>query len=149
MPRLAAAERHTRDGLVLRMFLAGMSYRDIARNPRVRLSAQGVHNVVTRMMAQGARRRGLLSDEAFSVHVERTETLLAANWHKAVSGDLRAGELCRRILDQQARLYGLNTGAGERLAPEELDDDSDIGEDGLDDLERYRLRSQRAARRLG
>jgi hypothetical protein len=128
------------------MFLAGVPYRDIGRHAQVRLSAQGVHNVVVRMMAKGARRRGLLEDDAFDIHQERTETLLAANWPKALAGDVRAAELCRRVLDQQARLHGLNARARIELLSQpiaDIDDDDDEGHE-LEDYRRRRAEAEQS-----
>jgi hypothetical protein len=45
--------------------------------------------------------------EAHNIWVLRTEALLRAVMPRAVAGDLRAIETCRRILQQQARYYGL------------------------------------------
>ena len=41
MPRVKADERARRDALVWQMFLAGVSYREIGKNPRVQLSCRG------------------------------------------------------------------------------------------------------------
>jgi len=99
---MKAAEREVRDADILRLFIAGSSYRQIARAVNVSLTT--VHRVVQKQLAAGAKRRELLSDEALAIHTERTERLFQAHWTKALSGDHRSAELCRRILAQQARL---------------------------------------------
>jgi hypothetical protein len=143
VPRVKADERARRDALVWQMFLAGVSYREIGKNPRVRLSCRGVELAVRRQMSGTAQRRNLLTNEAMAVHTERLESLFATAYAKAVSGNARAGEQCRRLLDQMARVHGLYAEAGEHPAFEDGDDASaDVGEDGLDDLERFRLRTQ-------
>jgi len=38
---------------------------------------------------------------------QRLESLLDAFWVSAMEGDPKAGELCRRVLQQQADLFGL------------------------------------------
>jgi hypothetical protein len=142
VPRVNADERARRDALVWQMFLAGVSYREIGKNPRVQLSCRGVELAVRRQMSGTAQRRNLLTDEAMAVHTERLESLFATAYAKAVSGNARAGEQCRRLLDQMARVRGLYAGPGERPATDDDDDSADVGEDGLDDLERFRLRTQ-------
>lgn len=142
MPRAKGDERARRDALVWQMFLAGVSYREIGKNPRVRLSCRGVELAVRRQMSGTAQRRNLLTDEAMAVHTERLESLFAAAYAKAVTGNVRAGEQCRRLLDQMARVHGLYAGACENPMPEDADDSDDVGADGLDDLQRFRLRTQ-------
>ena len=38
---------------------------------------------------------------------QRLESLLDAFWDSALEGDHKSGELCRRVLQQQADLFGL------------------------------------------
>jgi hypothetical protein len=105
-----AAERAERDADVLRLFMAGATYAQIARA----VSAEGdkitlvrVDQIVKRELAASARRRTLLTDEALAVHQERQERLFQAHWGPALKGDHRSAEICRKMLDQNARLYGL------------------------------------------
>jgi hypothetical protein len=140
VPRVSTEERSRRDALIWQLFLAGVSYRQIGKNPRVQLSCRGVELAVRRQISGTAERRNLLTDEAMAVHTERLERLFATAYGDAVRGNLRAGEQCRRLLDQMARVHGLYAGAAERSAPEDANDSDDVGEDGMDDLQRYRLR---------
>jgi hypothetical protein len=105
VPRASATRRRARDVVILREFLAGASYREIGRDPRVNLSAQGVANVVNATLSGGAERAGLLREHAATVYAERLERLLCAVWARALAGDYRATELALRVLDQQARFY--------------------------------------------
>jgi hypothetical protein len=41
------------------------------------------------------------------LHEQRLESLLDAFWGLALEGDHKSGELCRRLLQQQADLFGL------------------------------------------
>ncbi|MCW2591767.1 MAG: Uncharacterized protein JWQ86_4194 [Mycobacterium sp.] len=104
--RLTGALREQRDQKVLQLFLAGVSYRQIGAAVGLR-SASGVHRIVQREFLAGAQRRALLGDEALALHIERHERLLQAHWGPALKGDHRSAELCRRLLDQSARLHGL------------------------------------------
>jgi hypothetical protein len=140
MPRLSGEERATRDLLVLRMHLAGMVYRDIGS--RVGLSVGGVHKVIRRQLRQSAYRRDDLADDAVEQYLSRMEVLLAANWPKAIKGDARSTEQCRRMLDSMARVQGIVPSLAERVIPIR-DDDDDGDDDGEgNELEAWRKRRE-------
>ena len=103
---MGAGDRARRDGRVVRLFLAGLSYRDIGAVVGLR-SPQSVGNIVQRELAASGERRGLLTDEAFAVWQERSERLFRAHWGRALDGNHRSAELCRKLLGQQAQVYGL------------------------------------------
>jgi hypothetical protein len=134
VPKVNATQRRARDAVILGEFLAGASYREIGRNPRVNLSAQGVANVVNGALSDGAERTDLLREYAPVIYAERLETLLCAVWEPALAGNHRAIELALRILDQQGRLYRLN----DRLNA--VRTASDIDGELQDELARYRAR---------
>jgi len=71
------------------------------------LSPHGVQLSIERGMAAGAPRRADLLDSAFGVYVERIESLWAAFYPEAVRGNVKAAEVCRRLLAQMGDLYGL------------------------------------------
>jgi hypothetical protein len=104
----AAAERARRDARVVGLFLAGLSYRDIAAVVGLR-SPTSVGNIVQQEFGSpdSAARRGLLTDAAFAMWQERSERLLRAHWGRALDGNHRSAELCRKLLGQQAQVYGL------------------------------------------
>ncbi len=101
-----AGERAKRDARVIKLFLAGASYRDICAVVGLR-SPQSVGNIVQRAFAGSSQRRELLTDEAFAAWQERSERLLCAHWSRALDGNYRSAELCRKLLGQQAQVYGL------------------------------------------
>lgn len=103
---MKAAERERRDAQVVQLFLGGASYRSIAGAVGLR-SPQSVGNIVARAFAGSSQRRELLTDEAFAVWQERTEALLNAHWDRALGGDQRSAEVCRKVLGLQAQVYGL------------------------------------------
>lgn len=147
MPRVSAKERETRDALVMRMFIAGVPYRDIGK--RVNVSAPMVHKIVKKEMRASALRRDFLGDNALDVHVERLESLYAANYAKAVSSDgppaerLKAGELCRRILSDLGRVQGLYDGVLPATIPPARDSGDDDDEDGdSDELSAWRKKTR-------
>lgn len=99
-------EREQRDSRVVRLVLAGCSYRDAAAAVGLR-SPASVHAIVTRELGGEDSRRELLAREADAVFIERTEAVLRANWAAALNGDYKATLTCMRVMDQQARFYGL------------------------------------------
>jgi hypothetical protein len=112
VPRVSAEERAKRDSLVARLLLAGHSYREIGRNPRVRLSVRGVQLAVKRALKVDSDFK-LLSEYAREVNILRCESLLRIAFPRALAGDLRAWEACRRLLAQEAKLFGLYDGPPE------------------------------------
>lgn len=102
-----AAERAKRDDQILQLFVAGATYQQIARAVNLR-SAGTVHGIVAKQLSDAAQRREFLTDEAFSMFQERTERLFRAHWGRALDGDHKSAEVCRKILAQQARMYGID-----------------------------------------
>jgi hypothetical protein len=103
---MRAVDRRERDERVMRQIVAGCSYRDFARAVGLR-SPQSVGNIVAREMGRAGGSRGVITEFGRAVFVERSEALLCACWPAAMAGDHRAAELCERVLDEQARFYGL------------------------------------------
>jgi hypothetical protein len=111
-------EREERDQRILQLFLAGATYRQIAAAVDLS-STQSVHEIVRRELSEAGRRRSVLLEEAKSIYQERSEALFKAHWGAALRGDHKSAEICRRLLDQQARLFGI-------AAPEpEVEDEPD------------------------
>lgn len=142
----ASDKRQARDDDILRLFIAGATYRQIARALTTSLGT--VSRVVVKKLAEGQTRRDLLSDQALSVHTERTERLFQAHWQKALAGDHRSAEICRRILAQQERTreaaWGSALPAPTRALTEGDDDNGAIfNDEPQDDLSK--LRASRGA----
>lgn len=129
LPKEKLEYRAARDALILRLFLAGNSYRAIGRHPRVNLSPKGVGNVVNRQLAEGTTTQ--LSRHGAALYVERLEMMLRVAWPKALAGDMKAVALCLRVLKQEAKLYGIDDGAP---------DEPELDEFGLNALEQFRQR---------
>lgn len=98
-----------RDRLVGRLFMSGWSYREIARHPKVQLSCRGVELSVRRTMGDDRDHVDLLTSRARDITLMRMESLLRAAMPKALDGDMRAWEACRRLLEAEARLLGVDT----------------------------------------
>ncbi len=154
---MKAAERVEREQKILHLWIAGMSYPRIAAV--VELSARQVERIVRSALAAGASRRALLTEEALAVyqerlavHQERHERLFDAHMDRAVAGDHKSAELCRRLLDhnarlldQSAKLQGLYADAAPLPAPTTTpltsdDGDSQENEEPADELSKLRAR---------
>lgn len=133
---MKAEERAERDAKALQLFVAGATYRQIGAMIGLR-SPASVDRIIKKELASAAQRRALLNDEAFSIHQERTERLFNAYWAPALKGDVRAAEICRRLLHQESRLYGLD--AQSDPAPPVTVDNYDDDEDA-DELAKLRAR---------
>jgi hypothetical protein len=126
MPRADTDARAERDAWVLRLFLAGHTYREIGRNPRVSLSAKMVGNVVNRQLAGANPHHNTLGTTAAAIYVERLEALLRSAWPQAMKGDLKAIHAVLAVLRAEAKVHG--------LAPGRARYDDDLGELDLDEV---------------
>ncbi len=121
VPRADTDVRASRDAWVMRQFLAGQSYREIGKHPKVKLSAKGVGNVVNRHLAEANPRHNPIAQQGAQVYIERLEMLLRVAWPQALRGDLRAVMVCLRVLKQEARFHGLDGDAQDTDARDGLD----------------------------
>lgn len=147
---MRAAERLERDMKAVRLFIAGKSFRAIQEACGYNTLA-ACHKAVRREM-QKSERRDLLRDQAFDVYLERLEALWAAHYPRAVAGDTRSAEHCRRVAQQEARLFGLEPAAGSRAGggdppdpdgnedDESTDGNGDATGDNVSDLDEWRSR---------
>lgn len=83
------------------LFLAGATFKQIAQ--AVGVDEDEIEGIVRAELSGSAGRRAILTEEAAAIHQERTEALFRAHWAPAIRGDHRSAEICRRILDRQAR----------------------------------------------
>ena len=144
---LTRDQRDDRNALIFQMFISGWSMSEIQRHPRVRgehpITVSMVHNVVKKSLEKLANRHSLLSDKAMAVYVERTEALIKATWPQAMRGDLKAIETCRRLLEQQGRLYDLEEEGKVASIPPISDQELMEGDEDGDELAKYRKRHRR------
>ncbi|ORA15561.1 hypothetical protein [Mycobacterium asiaticum] len=103
---MRVAERARRDARVLRLFLAGLSYREIGAVVGLR-SPTSVGDIVKRKLSDEAGRLEVVRSRDGALFIERSEALLLAHWPRALQGDHIATAACLRVLDEQARFYGL------------------------------------------
>jgi hypothetical protein len=107
MPRVDRESRRTRDALILRLFVAGLTHRQIGAHPQVQLSQSTVTEILHRELAASGPAYEAVRSEARTVFLMRSEQLLKAAWPKAMKGDIAAVNVCVRVVGQQARIYGL------------------------------------------
>jgi len=100
------AEIDDRNQRVLQLFLAGANYSQIAAS--VDMDAASVHDVVCAELAGSEDRRNVLADEARAIYQERAEALFRAHWAPALRGDHKSAEICRKILEQQSKVFALH-----------------------------------------
>lgn len=148
-PKLTEDQRELRNAQILQMFIAGKSEMEIAK--AVDTDRSLVNRLLKDALKETAQHRELLSNQALSVYVTRLETLIEAAWAKVEEGDLKAIEVARRLLEQQAKLYGLagsaaptratNTNPNPPLSDQQLEDP----DEPEDELAAYRQRHRPGA----
>lgn len=95
-----------RNQRVLQLFLAGANYAQIAS--AVDIDPTVVHETVCAELAGSEDRRNVLADEARAIYQERAEALFRAHWAPALRGDHKSAEICRKILEQQSKVFALH-----------------------------------------
>lgn len=101
---MRAVERAERDERVMWLFVAGFSYRQIARSVGLR-SPQSVGYIVARETGRSGGCRRVLTEFGRAVYIERSEALLFAVWPRALGGDHRAAETCLRLLEERGHFH--------------------------------------------
>lgn len=140
-PKLTPEQRELRNAQILQLFISGKSELEIAK--AVDTDRSLINRLLKDCLKETAQHRELLNNQALSVYVTRLETLIEAAWEKVEEGDLKAIEVARRLLEQQAKLYGLAGSGGSSsrspippLSDQQLEDPDEPG----DELEAYRQR---------
>jgi hypothetical protein len=141
-PRLTPAQREKRDNLILDLFLAGHSQRDIAANAQVKLSHYHVGRIIRTELERATKDHILRNENAMIILLARMESLVRKALEHVETGDLKAIEVARRLLREQIDVYGL---ADVVRAPIPPMNDNDIEVDGpqLDELARYRQQREK------
>jgi hypothetical protein len=102
---------------------------------KVSLSVGGVHKVIKRQLRQSADRRDeLATDASVEAYLSQMEALLSATWPKALRGDVRVTDQCRRVLDSMAKVQGIVQSVSERLLPDDLNDNESDDDDDATNL---------------
>lgn len=140
--KLTAEQRELRNAQILKLFIAGYNQSDIAR--ALDTTPETVSVNLKEALKTTAEHREILNNQALSVYVTRLETLIQAAWAKVDAGDLKAIEVARRLLEQQAKLYGLHDPVARTPIPPMSDNELATGVDAdvepEDELQAYRNR---------
>jgi Arc/MetJ family transcription regulator len=88
----------------LRMRKAGRTFEEIAEALGY-ANASGAHKAVLAALRETLREP---AEEYRNLHRDRLESIYAAYYHKAVSGDEKAAAICHKALADLAELDGLN-----------------------------------------
>lgn len=129
------AEITDKERQALELRKAGASFDQIAE--RLGYSDRsGAHRAVSRALQSVLKEP---AEELRALEAERLDRLLLAFWNDALDGDVKAADRVLRIMDQRAKLQGLNM-------PTKIDVDSTVTVDPADIEIVRRIREWRAAR---
>lgn len=140
---LTAAARAQRDELILDLFLAGHTQQQIADDQRVKLGQPRVNQIINAELERAERDHILRDKNAMTIYMARMERLVRAAFDHVDDGELKAIEVARRLMGDQAKIYeladltigGTAPGAGPvpPMGDTELDDET-----LTDELSKYR-----------
>lgn len=138
---LTAAARAQRDELILDLFLAGHTQQQIAEDPRVKLGQPRVNQIINAELDRATRDHILRNENAMTIYMARMERLVRAAFTHVDDGELKAIEVARRLMGDQAKVYELvdlsptagGAGPVPPMGDTELDD-----EPLTDELSKYR-----------
>ncbi|MFD1145959.1 hypothetical protein [Saccharothrix hoggarensis] len=105
--RAKTAERRAQ---AIQLKLAGLDFETIAQRLGYS-SRQAAHKDLQRALARNLALEAAAADELRHVELMRLDRLQGAFWAKAVGGDIKAGELCLRIIAERRKLLGLDAPA--------------------------------------
>jgi hypothetical protein len=137
---VTAAAREKRDTLILDLFLAGHTQRAIAANPQVKLTAARVNGIVKTELERATKDHILRNENAMIIWHARMETLVREAMSHVTAGELKAIEPARRLMAEQAKIYGL---VDEDIrSPVPPMGDTELDDEPADELARYRSQRQ-------
>jgi hypothetical protein len=132
-----AAQREARNQVILNLFLAGYPQRAIAARPQVKLAERTVNGIIRRELDRATKDHVLRNENAMIIYLARLEQLVRAAFEHVNDGDLKAIEVTRRLLREQADVYGLADADARSPLPPMGDNELDQAEPA-DELARYR-----------
>lgn len=86
--------------------LAGMPYSQIGQH--LGISAQRAHQIIKRHLDQSLERIRDMADRARTIELSRLDNLWVSMYQKAIQGDYAAVDRCLKIMEQRAKLTGIN-----------------------------------------
>ena len=101
--RLTAAQKRNQ---AMSLRLKGLTFREIGE--QMGISKQHANEYVQQALAETLKERQELADEVRQLTKERLDALLSAHWEKALAGSKESSELALKLIDRQAKLFGLD-----------------------------------------
>jgi len=143
---LTAAARAQRDQLIIDLFLAGHTQQQIAEDARVKLGQHRVNQIIRAELDRAERDHILRDKNAMTIYIARMERLVRAAFEHVDEGELKAIEVARRLMGDQAKIYELvdsipASGATPPMSDTELDE-----EEPTDELAKYRAQRDEAVK---
>lgn len=136
-PRTTPAQREARNQMILNLFLAGYPQRVIAARPQVKMAERSVNRIIRAELERATKDHILRNENAMIIYLARLEQLVRAAFEHVNDGDLKAIEVTRRLLREQADVYGLaEVDARSPLPP--MSDTELAKTEPADELARYR-----------
>jgi hypothetical protein len=145
---LTPKQREERNAFILDLFVAGYQQKVIAAHPDVDLTETRVSQIIKDELKRASQDHVVRNANALTIYMSRMEFLISTAIGHVEEGDLKAIEVTRRLMADQAKIYELVDG---RVGPgpvppmgdTELDDDVGVAVEPEDELAAYR--SQREA----
>ena len=151
---LTAAARAQRDQLIIDLFLAGHTQQQIADDDRVKLGQPRVNQIINAELERATRDHILRNENAMTIYMARMERLVRAAFDHVDEGELKAIEVARRLMGDQAKIYELiddlsltRGGGGDQVPPI---GDTELDEEPLtDELSKYRAQRNQVKQQNG
>jgi hypothetical protein len=149
--RLTPKERAKRDTLILDLFVAGNTQQAIGAHPQIHLTEARVNQIIAAELDRCAQDHILRNTNAMTIYMARMEHLVRKAMGHVDDGDLKAIEVTRRLMADQAKIYDLvedriSAGPVPPMSDNELDD---VDGDPLDELSAYRAQRRDVAKAEG
>jgi hypothetical protein len=142
--RLNPKERAKRDAFILDLFVAGNTQAVIGAHPQVQLTEARVNQIVAAELKRCAQDHILRNTNAMTIYLSRMEYLVRKAMGHVDDGDLKAIEVTRRLMADQAKINDLAEGrVSAGPVPPMSDAELDDGEP-LDELAAYRSQRREA-----
>ena len=145
--RLNPKERAARDTFILDLFVAGNTQHTIGAHPQVQLTEGRVNQIIKAELDRCAKDHILRNANAMTIYMARMEHLVRKAMDHVDNDDLKAIEVTRRLMADQAKIYDLvedrvpTAGPTPPMSDNELDDDVET----MDELAAYRAQRRPAA----
>ena len=103
-PAMMTARKRERDALTYR--LGGMKQWEIAE--KLGVTTQAVSKMLKRVLEETAKEISEDAGKLRAVQLERIEMMIRGLWSRAITGDEKAIDAVRQLLNRQARLLGID-----------------------------------------